>query len=307
MDLSDFYNQQSPRGQLFFVAFLMVGFSTVGLLLAYILAIPLFGLSFRELLEILSETPAPDTLSVFRYMQGFQGISYFILPSVFIFLICRQPLVLREKQSSRMLNSLIVALLLVLCANPCINALAAWNGQLHFSGLFEGLGVWMLEKEEKAGLLTRLLLDSASFEIFFVNLIVMALIPAVGEEFLFRGIIQPVFIRWTGKAQWGIWLTAVVFSAIHFQFLGFVPRLLLGVFFGYLFFWTKNLWVPVAAHFLNNAMVVSGQYFLSRGLVSERILTMGAKSEDWGFLMASAVFIILGLSWFIRGQQRRML
>jgi hypothetical protein len=196
--------------------------------------------------------------------------------------------------------------LLVFCVGPCINALAAWNGQLHFSGLFESLGVWMLEKEEKASFLTRSLLDSASFEIFLVNLIVMALIPAMGEEFLFRGILQPVFIRWTGKNQWGIWLTAMVFSAVHFQFLGFVPRLLLGVLFGYLFFWTKNLWVPVAAHFLNNATVVSGQYFLSRGLVSERMLSLGERSEDWGILMASAVFIILGLGWFIRGQQRRM-
>ena len=133
MDLSAFYNRQSPGGQLLFVAFLMVGFSTAGFLLAYILAIPLFGLSFRELFSILSETPAPDTLSVFRYMQGFQGISYFILPAAFVFMTCRQPLVLREKQSSRMLNSFIVALLLVICSAPCINALAAWNGQLHFS------------------------------------------------------------------------------------------------------------------------------------------------------------------------------
>ncbi len=90
----------------------------------------------------------------------------------------------------------------------------------------------------------------------FVNLIVIALVAAVAEEVLFRGLIQKMVLEKTQNPHVAVWITAIVFSGIHFQFSGFFPRLFLGVLFGYIFFWSKSLWYPIIAHFLHNGITV---------------------------------------------------
>ena len=82
----------------------------------------------------------------------------------------------------------------------------------------------------------------------------IAILPAIGEEFLFRGVLQKLFCRLFKSDHLAIWLTAFIFSFFHFQFFGFVPRLILGLIFGYLFYWSGTLWLPVVAHFINNAV-----------------------------------------------------
>lgn len=95
------------------------------------------------------------------------------------------------------------------------------------------------------------------------NLLIIAVLPAIGEEVIFRGIVQQQLMRRLANPHVAIWLAAAIFSTIHFQFEGFLPRMVLGAVLGYLFFWTKNLWVPIAAHLFNNGIQVAGQYFFS--------------------------------------------
>ena len=89
-----------------------------------------------------------------------------------------------------------------------------------------------------------------------IGIFVIALLPAIGEELVFRGMFQNEFYRGTGNIHLAIWASAIIFSAIHFQFYGFIPRLLLGALFGYLYYWSGNLLVPMFAHFFNNAFGV---------------------------------------------------
>ena len=89
-----------------------------------------------------------------------------------------------------------------------------------------------------------------------MGLIVIALLPAIGEELVFRGMFQNEFFRGTRNIHLSIWVSAIIFSAIHFQFYGFVPRLLLGALFGYLYYWSGTLLIPMFAHFFNNAFGV---------------------------------------------------
>ena len=105
-----------------------------------------------------------------------------------------------------------------------------------------------------------LLVYDNSIELIF-NILVIALVPALGEEMIFRGWIQRQLMRIINRPHVAIWASAAIFSAIHFQFLGFLPRLLLGVLLGYLYFWTGSLWVSIFAHFLNNGLQVIAQYF----------------------------------------------
>ena len=103
---------------------------------------------------------------------------------------------------------------------------------------------------------------------FALGLLVVAVLPAICEELFFRGMIQPLLLRATGSPHRAIWVTAIVFSAIHFQFFGFVPRMLLGALFGYIYYWSGNLRLAMLAHFVNNGLTVTLSYFSRRGDIS---------------------------------------
>ena len=98
-----------------------------------------------------------------------------------------------------------------------------------------------------------------------LGLVVIAIIPAIGEELVFRGIVQNELLRWTKNAHISIWLAAIVFSTVHLQFYGFLPRVVLGAMFGYLYHWSGNLWLAMFAHFVNNAVQVVALFFYQRG------------------------------------------
>lgn len=127
---------------------------------------------------------------------------------------------------------------------------------------------WMGAMEERTGgLIQSLLVMDSPGELIF-TLVVIALAPALGEELLFRGTVQQQLSRWWGKPVWAVWITAVLFSLIHFQFAGFLPRMLLGAGLGYLFLWTRSLWAPIAGHFAINAVQVLAMYFVNIDLES---------------------------------------
>jgi membrane protease YdiL (CAAX protease family) len=119
----------------------------------------------------------------------------------------------------------------------------------------------MTTLEDDASNTLETILSAQSVKILLINLLLVALLPALGEELIFRGIVQQFGYRFFRNPVMSIWITALVFSAIHLQFEGFIPRFILGLFLGYLFFWTKNLVVPVIAHFFNNGLMLVMSYF----------------------------------------------
>ena len=127
---------------------------------------------------------------------------------------------------------------------------------------FAGLEAKLRLMEETAGTATFAFLDVSTIGGLLVNLFIIAVLPAIGEEFFFRGILQRLFKDWTKNIHISIFITAFLFSAVHMQFFTFLPRFLLGLLFGYLLFWSKNIWLPVFAHFVNNAIAVLVYYFI---------------------------------------------
>jgi membrane protease YdiL (CAAX protease family) len=101
-----------------------------------------------------------------------------------------------------------------------------------------------------------------------LGVFVIALLPAIGEELVFRGMLQPELFRATGNHHAAIWISAIIFSAFHMQFFGFVPRLLLGALFGYLYVWSANLLIPMIAHFVNNGFSVLMMYLYQKGIIT---------------------------------------
>jgi len=123
----------------------------------------------------------------------------------------------------------------------------------------------------------------------------------LGEELLFRGVVQRILTEMTRNHHWGIWLSAALFSALHLQFFGFIPRLLLGAIFGYLLVWSGSLWLPILAHFVNNAGAVIALWLSGKGVISPAVEEFGAGMEYWYYALPSLVIGALVL-WAIRQQ-----
>jgi uncharacterized protein len=140
-----------------------------------------------------------------------------------------------------------------------------WNQKLVFPEFLKEFEDWARAREDEATRQTKAMTEMNSLTKLFLGILVIALLPAIGEEFVFRGIIQNELFRGTKNIHVSIWFAAILFSAIHFQFFGFIPRMVLGAIFGYLYYWSANLWVPIFAHFVNNGIQVLALYLYQRG------------------------------------------
>jgi membrane protease YdiL (CAAX protease family) len=139
---------------------------------------------------------------------------------------------------------------------------------------------------------------------FPATLITVALLPAICEEFAFRGIIQPLTARWTNNIHAGVWMGAFLFSAIHLQFQGFLPRMIIGAGLGYLVVFSGSLWPAIAAHFFNNAgaivmAAIYGEAFIQEEMNASRAWELG----DYGFAIVALAIGIFGIRWIRRHSQ----
>lgn len=138
-------------------------------------------------------------------------------------------------------NLIILALgvMAIISISPLIDVLSTWNQGLQLPKSLRSIEDWMINTEKAAEVATNTLLNTDSWGGFFMNIIIIAIMAGIGEELMFRGVIQKILIGWTKNIHLGILYTAIIFSAIHFQFYGFVPRMILGMVLGYLYIWSK--------------------------------------------------------------------
>jgi len=155
-----------------------------------------------------------------------------------------------------------------------------------------GIETWMKNAEEQAGELTEAFLKVETVGGLLFNIFMIAFLPAIGEELLFRGVIQRIFTRWTQNVHWGIWISAILFSALHMQFYGFIPRMLLGVLFGYLLVWSGSMWLPIIAHFINNGVAVVIMYLVDKELLNPELEVIGSTSDSYYLAAVSLVLVI---------------
>ena len=231
-----------------------------------------------------------DTLKTMQFIQAF-GV--FILPPlVLAYLWSEKPFeYLRLDTKTKALDIVYVFVFMMLII-PFVNLLGDLNQHLELPKALEGIENWMKTSEEQAKVLTEKLLAVRDVQGLLFNIILIAMLPALGEELIFRGALQRILHEWKG-AIFAIWVAAFVFSAIHFQFYGFVPRLLMGAFFGYLLLWSGNLWLPILAHFTNNVLAVIFYYFKNNGYQMPDIDTIGTGDTIW-LGMASGALGIFG-------------
>jgi membrane protease YdiL (CAAX protease family) len=162
----------------------------------------------------------------------------------------------------------------------------------------EPLEQWMKTSEEEAKLLTEKFLSLTTFDGLIINLLLMAVLPAIAEELTFRGVLQNLFT--VSNLHIAIWCSAVLFSAVHLQFYGFLPRMLMGALFGYMLVWTGSLWTPILMHMTNNAMAVILYFVAQRAdWDMEKVDAIGTSDTLW-LGIVSMVMTIIGIYAFRR-------
>ena len=160
---------------------------------------------------------------------------------------------------------------ILIVAMPFISLLTQLNQLMILPEWLSGLEVKMQELEQSAQKTTDLLLSGNSIVDYLSNLVFIAVIAAVAEEVFFRGVLQQLLVKLFNNKHAGVWSAALIFSLMHLQFYGFLPRIILGALLGYLFIWSKNLWIPILIHFMNNALVVTFNFFLKDNSVYQAL------------------------------------
>lgn len=183
--------------------------------------------------------------------------------------------------------------------SPLMHLVSEWNAQMSLPETLRDVEQWMQDKEESMKVLFERVIMVDSIPLLLLNIVVLALLPAIAEEFYFRGTLFHILNRLFNNNHLTVWIVAIVFSAIHLQFYGFFPRMLLGAFFGYMLVWAKNIWVPVFAHFVNNAMVTILAFIYTRnGKTYEDLQSQ----ENYSIFVYIGSLILTGLIgyWFYR-------
>lgn len=268
-------NKTHPLFNLVIIACVAFGSVVVAQFIALGIAVGVYGIELGSLQALLSN-PNKDIPHIKEIYWIVQGGTLLLGMGGGAFLyqkwVAKQNFSDLNTHKSISLWGIGLSVLIFILAIPIASELMRWNNSLHF-GSFDRQ---IRDLENQAKMIVDLITQMDSFAEMLIVLFVIAVIPAFAEEYLFRGLVQNEFLRWLKNPHITVWLTAAIFSAVHFQFLGFFPRLFLGVLLGYLYVWSGNIFYPMLGHFCNNGLQVLALYLYQRKMIGEDIA-----SEDY--------------------------
>ena len=256
----------------------------VFLFLFILLISSLIGVVFLKIFMFSSDTGL-------KIGQGISSAMMFIVPPIVYYFITRKekPMQALGFRDIAPWWLLLVGIALMFLSLPVTNQLTDWNEGMKLGGVFSSLEEWMKSLEEAAQAATERMLNADSIGELLLNLLVIALIPAVGEELTFRGVLQQALTHKMKSPHVAIILSAAIFSFIHFQFYGFLPRMFLGIVLGYMFYITGSLWMSIAMHFVNNGTAVVLYYLNNKGIIDVDVDRFGALENPWHIGLSAVV------------------
>ena len=264
--------------------------------------------------------PDRNAVSSLKSLQSMQVLFLFILPALAVaWLFQERPAQWLGLTTFPAPKVWLYTFLLMLVMVPGINLLSYWNQQLSLPACLSGVEEQMKLLEEKSAELLRQFMNTTTFAGFLVNLGLMALLPAIGEELTFRGVLLHTLAPRTRNPEpsnyrsrlaeirtqnrtphLAIWVTAIIFSFVHFQFYGFVPRLLMGALLGYMLCWTGSLWIAMLMHFTNNAIVTILYFICLRGGYDTATLDAIGSGDTLWLGILSIIVTVVGIYLFRR-------
>ena len=191
-------------------------------------------------------------------------------------------------------KQVIITFLLIVSAIPLINLMTKRTSGFNLPDSMYNLEKVIIKMQESAEMLTKKMINTKSAGSLIINVFIMAIVPAISEEILFRGLIQKTIKKWVKNIHVAIIITGFLFSFVHFQFYGFIPRMFLGVIFGYLLYWTGSLWIPILAHFFNNTITLIGYHlFYNSDSEIQNPDEIGISGNMIFFWISLVIFLIL--------------
>lgn len=296
---SNLVSDKHPILSLLIIFFsLLIGFGLIG---------PMIGLQIGSLFydgDLMGDisglkTGNPDFFYAIMVVQGMATlIGLILIPLLQLRATERKSIAPFFPPAYRLAFVLLLVALLGFNFIVAISPVVEWNADFQFPEFAKAFEEVARAKEDQLAEFTKAVTKFASPADMLLGLLVIALLPAIGEELVFRGLIQNEFWRGTQNIHVAIWISAFIFSAIHMQFYGFVPRLLLGALFGYLYYWSGNLLVPIFAHFFNNGFSVIAIYLEQQKLIDTNV--EDTEAAPWVAVLFSIVLTALLLVYLWR-------
>ena len=232
------------------------------------------------------------SLNSLRFMQISSQIFTFVLPPILYAMLIKE----NPKESLGIKNVsyhwFIIGFIMMYAILPLNNVFAEWNAGLKLPESMSRIEELIKEMYESSAVVLEKLVNVNTFGGFVINLIMIAGLAALGEELLFRSIIQTSLIKICKNAHVGIIVASAIFSFIHFDFYAFIPRLVLGMLLGYMFYYSRSIWVSMFMHFVNNATAVVIYYLNNIGVTNVDVETFG-QTQLLPLLISIALMIVL--------------
>ncbi len=286
-------SDRHPITSLFYVLLVvLIGFLFIG---------PMVGLGISSLfyegdlmVDLAKLKPDPSIFIPLMVAQGFTSlVGLIIIPLLYLRFIEHKPLAPFFRKENDLLKIFAMVSVLGVCFFMAISPITEWNMNFQFPDFLKEFGSWARAQEDKLMEMTKLLTNFSSPYTFMLGFVVIAVLPGIGEELVFRGLIQNELWRSSKNIHVAIWVSAFLFSAIHVQFFGFVPRLLLGALFGYLYYWSGNLLIPMVAHFFHNGLTLTMIHLYNQGVIDINIDTEESAPFYLVALFAGATFVLI--------------
>ena len=234
----------------------------------------------------------PSMVSAIKAYQTIAHIALFTVPSlVFAYLSHSKPLSYIGFKKPVPVSFMMIAVIIIIGAFPMVAWLGEINQNIHLPESLKATEKALRDAEAKSNSLLQRLLEMKSVGDLLLSLFILAVLPAIGEELFFRGVLQRLFIQILKRPWAGIIITAILFSAFHGLFLGFIPRAVLGIVLGALFWYSGSLWPGILAHFINNALQIIVMYYNPELVEKDPEFTVP--------LIAGSTLIVAGLTWWM--------
>lgn len=260
-------NKPPLTSLLIIFAIVFIGFVVIGPMVGMVVAMGMYDGDLIN--DVINNTPSASAFLPMMIMQGLaSGIGLILIPALYIRFTEQKSLAPFFKKDHNLLLTIVLVCLLGISFIVTLSPITEWNSTFQFPDALKAFGDWARAQEDKLAEMTKFLTKFNSVGEYLLGILVIAVIPAIGEEFVFRGLIQTELYRSSKNIHVSIWVAAILFSAIHMQFFGFLPRVFLGALFGYLYYWSGNLLIPIIAHFFNNAFSLTMIYLYGLGVSS---------------------------------------
>ena len=283
---------------------------TFGARLGLFFCIAIVGLFLCSILSVIIMSIWGMNTAALRISTVLQNLILFMAPAVITAILSTKlPADFLQLSKLPTLRQVTLTIMLLIFSIPAMNFIVYCNESFAFPASLNGIEEWLKAMEQTSRDQIKILLGDPTPMNLIMSILIVGILTGLCEELFFRGALQNIFRTRPMSIHIAIWITAIIFSALHFQFYGFVPRMLLGAFFGYLAVWSGCLWLPVFAHALNNSMVVISTWLIDKQAITIDVNKLGTDftAIDYGMICVSLVATALVINLLYKDYQKKLI